>query len=889
VTRLLDALSAAVRRAPGSLVTLTLLLTAIFGVLATQAVQEQGFENFAPDNEVTAALGEISDRFGTGVDPVQLVVESADGPLLDGDGVAAAMELRERLLADPAIAAAAADLPGGPVATYADLVIQGAAAQDLDPTHLDDATIVEVHRASLETLPDQQSAQVTRLLAGEGDGTDAEVGAVVLLMDGEVAESVREEAVLALPDLTTDVAGVSVSALDFRLLASDVNAEIEADLGRLLGLAFLLIIVILVAIFRRPVDVIAALLGLVFTIVWMQGISTLLGPGFLGFTGGMNEMSMAIPILLVGLGVDYSIHLTMRYREERGSGATPTGAVTGAIGAVGAALALATITTVVGFLTNVTNPLPPLRDFGIFAAVGVASAFLIMTTFVPATRLVVDRWLQRRDRLPDATDRGDHRPSLLGRGAALFAPVATHRPWVVLTAAGVLTVLGGISATNLSTEFSQTEFFPEGSEALATIDLVDEAFGGDLTETTQVLVVGDLDRPGVLAAVHQLEVEAAGISGIRTGNGRAESDSILRRAENLLRAAEEGAAAGDAPVGDAPVGDAPVGDVPVGDAPVGDVPVGDAPVGDAPVGDAPAADATAPLGDEAGATGGPDPAAFARLVEVAAAAGIDDPSGPDAAAEYHPLAEALLAVDPSAASVVADDALLVNLSSSAGDAADDLRAELEEAAAPLTDLGLEVTAASDPILIDTVLDELRSTQISSLVLTLVASAIILSLAFWFRVRQPMLGVLAIAAVGLVVAWVFGLMAVFGIPFNVMTAMVSALAIGIGVPFGIHVVNRFLEDRDRYEDLGDAMRSTLEHTGGALVGSALTTIAGFGSLVLSAVTPFRQFGLVVAMTIGLALLASVIVLPAMLAVHSRSSRRRRGELPSPAEPAPASVG
>jgi uncharacterized protein len=875
VTRLLDALSAAVRRAPGSLVALTLVLTAVFAVLASQAVQEQGFENFAPDNEVTAALGEISDRFGTGVDPVQLVVESADGPLLGRDGVVAAMELRERLLADPAIAAAAAELPGGAVATYADLVIQGAAAQDLDPADLDDATIIEMHRSSLGSLPEQQSAQVTRLLAGEGDGTAAEVGAVVLLMDGEVAESVREEAVLALPDLTADVAGVGVSTLDFRLLASDVNAEIEADLGRLLGLAFLLIIVILVAIFRRPVDVVAALLGLVFTIVWMQGISTLLGPGFLGFTGGMNEMSMAIPILLVGLGVDYSIHLTMRYREDRGSGATPTGAVTGAIGAVGAALALATITTVVGFLTNVTNPLPPLRDFGIFAAVGVASAFLIMTTFVPATRLVVDRWLQRRDRLPDATDRGDHRPSLLGRGAALFAPVATHRPWVVLTAAGVLTVLGGISATNLSTEFSQTEFFPEGSEALATIDLVDEAFGGDLTETTQVLVIGDLDRPGVLAAVHQLEVDAAGISGIRTGNGRAESDSILRRVENLLRAAEEGAATGDAPVGDAPAGDAPAGD---------------APVGDALAGDAPAADTAAPVDDEAGTTGGPDPAAFARLVEVATAAGIDDPAGPDSAAEYRPLAEALLAVDPSAARVVADDALLVNLSSSAGDAADDLRTELEEAAAPLTDLGLEVTAASDPILIDSVLDELRSTQVSSLVLTLVASAIILSLAFWFRVRQPMLGVLAIAAVGLVVAWVFGLMALFGIPFNVMTAMVSALAIGIGVPFGIHVVNRFLEDRDRYEELGDAMRSTLEHTGGALVGSALTTIAGFGSLVLSAVTPFRQFGLVVAMTIGLALLASVIVLPAMLAVHSRSSRSRRGEVPSsPAEPAPAPVG
>jgi uncharacterized protein len=864
VTRLLDALSASVRRAPGSLVALTLILTAVLGVVSTQAVQEQGFENFSPDNEVTEALATISDRFGTGVDPVQLVVESSDGALLDADGVAAAIELTERLLDAPQVAAAAAEVPAGAVATYADLVIQSAEAQQLDPTTLDDATVAELHRASLEMLPEQQAAQVTRLLAGEGDGTDAAVGAVVLLLDGAQPEDVREEAVLALPELTTDVPGVEVSTLDFRLLASDVNQEIEADLGRLLGLAFLLIIVILVAIFRRPVDVIAALLGLVFTIVWMQGISTLLGPGFLGLTGGMNEMSMAIPILLVGLGVDYSIHLTMRYREERGSGATPTGAVTGAIGAVGAALALATITTVVGFLTNVTNPLPPLRDFGVFAAVGVASAFLIMTTFVPATRLVVDRWLRRRDRLPDAADRGDHRPSLLGRGAALFAPAATHHPWIVLTAAGILTVLGGISATNLSTEFSQTEFFPEGSEALATIDLVDEAFGGDLTETTQVLIAGDVDRPGVLAAIHALEVEAAGVAGVRTANGRAESDSVLQRVESILgELGTEGDAFDDEGAAGAPEA---------------------ADVAAAPGADAPAAPAVD------GAEGQPDPAALAALAAAAAEAGLDGPGAPDQDAELRPLADALLEVDPSAAGVVAEDALLVSLSSSAGDEVDDLRAELEAAATPLTELGLEVTAASDPILIDIVLDELRATQISSLVLTLVASALILSLAFWFRVREPMLGVLAIAAVGLVVAWVFGLMAAFGIPFNVMTAMVSALAIGIGVPFGIHVVNRFLEDRDRFDDLGDAVRSTLEHTGGALVGSALTTIAGFGSLVLSSVTPFRQFGLVLAMTIGLALLASVIVLPAMLSLQTRFRQRRRSATEqAPPEPARTTVG
>jgi predicted RND superfamily exporter protein len=116
----------------------------------------------------------------------------------------------------------------------------------------------------------------------------------------------------------------------------------------------------------------------------------------------------------------------------------------------------------------------------------------------------------------------------------------------------------------------------------------------------------------------------------------------------------------------------------------------------------------------------------------------------------------------------------------------------------------------------------------------------------------------------------------------MTAMVSALAIGIGVPFGIHVVNRFLEDRTHYGTLEEAMRKTLAHTGGAIVGSALTTVAGFGVLVFSSVPPMRQFGMVTAITIGLALVASLTVLPALLTLWAR----RRDGRPAPPEPTPA---
>ena len=57
-------------------------------------------------------------------------------------------------------------------------------------------------------------------------------------------------------------------------------------------------------------------------------------------------------------------------------------------------------------------------------------------------------------------------------------------------------------------------------------------------------------------------------------------------------------------------------------------------------------------------------------------------------------------------------------------------------------------------------------------------------------------------------------------------MTAALAIGIGVPYSIHVTHRYLEDRLRFDDPEEAMRSTTGHTGGALAGSAFTTLAGF---------------------------------------------------------------
>jgi len=801
----LRGIRALVRAHPGRFAVVIVLLTIGFGRVSMEAETETGSNNFAPDNEAFRASTAIAEQFETDSSiTAQVALVAPDGgDVLSPDGLAAVEEIRAALLADERIMAAAVQRDDAPtILSFLDPILGAAAEQDVDLGALTDDELDGFAAGVLDNLPAEQASVVTGLLGGQIDGLDASAGMILVFIDGSeaVSEDVRHDAWLAFADVRALAPGFEVHPLNEVLLFEEVETAITDQMGSLLGIAFLLIIGILVAIYRRFSDVLASMLGLVFAIVWMQGIGVVLGPGFLGWIGGPSEMSMMIPILLVGLGVDYGIHLTMRYREQRTRGDEPAAAAGGAITAVGTALILATITTVVGFMTNVTNPLPPLRDFGVMAAVGVTSAFLIMTTFVPSVRLLLDRRATRRGTLKPVKVRADGRPSTLGHIAALFAPTAVRHPARVLSVAAVITVAGAIGATQLSTAFGQTDFFPEESEALATMNAVTDNFGGDLAETTDILVEGDVATIDAWRALGDLHANLADSVDVRTVDGQARADSIL---------------------------------------------------------------------------------------SVAATAGLLGPLTTDD--EVARLYEDALDEVPGAAALVSPaagggwDALVVRVATQAAGQVGPLQADVAADVAELEQAGLTVTVTSNGILNDTVLTELRNSQLTSLVLTLVASMVILALAFWVRNRRPMLGVLSIATVAMVVFWVFGIMAAVGIPFNVMTAMISALAIGIGVPFGIHVVNRYLEDHQREADIERAMTSTLEHTGGALMGSALTTVAGFGVLMLASITPMQQFGLVTALTIALAVAAAILVLPAMLTLWSRrEDRRHAGGDPSLAD-------
>ena len=178
---------------------------------------------------------------------------------------------------------------------------------------------------------------------------------------------------------------------------------------------------------------------------------------------------------------------------------------------------------------------------------------------------------------------------------------------------------------------------------------------------------------------------------------------------------------------------------------------------------------------------------------------------------------------------------------------------------------VSVTATSLDIVSIAVTDEITSGQTAAISTTIAVATAILALFFWVTLRQPVLAIVAVVPVVFVLICVLGTMALLDIPYTLVTAIITALSIGIGVDYTIHIIHRYREEFARSRTPEQAAVSTLATTGSALLGSALTTALGLGALVLSPVAASMQFGITAAIAIAYALVISVLLVPPAMTV------------------------
>ena len=176
-----------------------------------------------------------------------------------------------------------------------------------------------------------------------------------------------------------------------------------------------------------------------------------------------------------------------------------------------------------------------------------------------------------------------------------------------------------------------------------------------------------------------------------------------------------------------------------------------------------------------------------------------------------------------------------------------------------------ITATSDSIVSIEVTDQITGRQTEAIGTTIVVALGILTIFFWLTLRQPVLGLFAVGPIVLVLICVLGTMALLGIPYTLVTSIITALSIGIGVDYTIHVIHRYREEFTRLRDPERAAARTLATTGSALLGSALTTALGIGALVFSPLAASQQFAITAAITIAYSLIVSIVLLPPAMPV------------------------
>jgi len=610
-----------------------------------------------------------------------------------------------------------------------------------------------------------------------------------------------------------------VASLD--LISYDIDEGTFDNLATLILLALVVVVLLLAIAFRSTRGVVFPLVGLSFALIWTYGILSFLGSRF-------TALEVAVAPLVLGLGIDYSIHLQRRYNSFRSSIEDSSEAWLAACAKLSTPLGLAVITTVAAFMANIISPLPPLKTFGIALSIGVISAFINSTVVVGALHVVLDN--------PEKFRKTE--PIRMPKLSKKLVDIQRTQQAGVFIIALILSGLSIVGATGLETEFDLSDFLNDDMEIMK--------------------VRGDLEQNYESAGwklVYVLMEPASSLDEI-------DDDSKLL---NELRGFHKDLATNHDVVGGGTYDSTPAYEGPykvLFDA----------------------VDNNASFGESYGLVIVGDDLRSSNDLELDLGAAFFDLANNDSIADPF---SGLTWSERVAKTVNLDGTKIVHLrneikvdASTSSQTSrivswfeDELGLEKENDGKMRSELSgtAKIFVTGDLVSLQTVLDGLNSSQLSATAISFVVSLLVL----FILTRRVVPALVVLTPVVLATLWVVGSMVLLSLKWNVLTIMVTALSLGIGIDYAIHMWRRFESERSKSDDIWQALEETITTTGVALVLSAGTTALGFLVLLLSPMPVVQQFGLVTALTVSYSLALSIIVLPVLLLMAENTLTPREG--------------
>lgn len=257
-------------------------------------------------------------------------------------------------------------------------------------------------------------------------------------------------------------------------------------------LAMLIIFFLLLLFFRKLAIIIAPLIVAI--------VSCIATMALLVSTGNtIHIMSSMIPIFIMPISVLDSIHILSEFFDRYQETKDRAKAIKQVMKTLSTPMLYTSLTTAVAFLSLALTPIPPVQVFGIFIAIGVMVAWFWTVTFVPASVMFIPaKSLENFGLSSDKTDTGSH--SLMTRMLGTLGSATYRYAKLFIIAAILLSVIAVWGISKIVINDNPVKWFEPKHEIRIADKVLNDHFGGTYMGYLALHPASDLPQPPHLAA-----------------------------------------------------------------------------------------------------------------------------------------------------------------------------------------------------------------------------------------------------------------------------------------------------------------------------------------------------------------------------------------------------
>ena len=767
-----DALSGLLYRSllyPGRVLAACALLVLIFCIGLRDVSKDPSVDAFVPGNHPAALARDIArDTFGL-EDPIIIGLLAPDG---SSAFTPARLEALRRI--DSAVRRVDGVKKNDVLSLASQNAIDGSYG-DLLVDPIIESGAVGPDAAALAVQRFRNMPMLSGLLASPGE--DMLVIIVPVDDPNHAVESVAAVRAIAEAEAgsVTQVHVAGVAAMNARLATM-----VDTDSRIFIPAAIVTVLLILLLALRRP----SALLGPLFVIACSAAVAI----GLMGWAGSRYYLiTTALPVVIMAIAVADSLHISVFYLRARRvspeKGAREAAAE--ALGHTFVPVSLTTLTTIAAFLgLSLGAAMQPISEFGLYAAVGVAAAWLFSLTALPAIMVLTDL-------RPGAGPARAEENTPIGRAIASVSTASFARPKTALTLTFAMLVLLSFFGLRADFDYERQRYFVADDAVRIADETINEHLGGMnfLDVMVSSPTPSGLMTPAALKAIARLRNDIASLPHVVKVTG---IDSYL----SLMHAVLTGASYGDLPTSERGPGQYMF------------------------------------LYETSGA-----PEDFKREIDYN---------------HTRALVRAQLSTDSYQKTLP-----VVRL----------LEQQLESWSAASS---LDAQVSGRVAVNDGWMSQLAANHFVGLG---VASALVF-LTTLLIFRSAAYALLAVIPVFVGVVTVYATMGALDIDIAPATSMTAAIATGLGVDFGIHLVSQLRRQLRINPDAGTALVGNYTVVARACFWSAVALGLALAVICISSAPPLRWFGVLVAIGALGSLVGALVMLPALIASVSLISPRNR---------------